>query len=114
VSGYWRGVVDMIMARLLADERMTRATDEEFVDYLIKVAPPSLAFPDFERRMLVEEVSERRRAPGSLAATDIATPEAVRAERERRKASHEPHGYGALAKHFHVDQSTIRRRLGVL
>ncbi len=37
--------------------------------------------------------------------------EEVRAERARRSANAEPIGYDALARHFHVSTTTIRRRL---
>ena len=63
MSGYWRAAVDVILDRLLADNRFARASDEEIVGYVIDLAPASLRFPAFERRMLVEEVGRRRKRP---------------------------------------------------
>ena len=111
MSGYWRATVDLILASLMSDSRYDDATDEEIVDLVIQSAPPSLTFPDFERRKLREEVAERRSADEQ---DDLAPEAAVRAERARRKAAHLPYGYDALSKHFRVSEATIRRRLGKL
>lgn len=60
----------------------------------------------------------RRHLPETLqrvrdqARADNVTTEAVRTERGRRLAANEHYGYDALADHFHVSESTIRRRLG--
>jgi len=53
-------------------------------------------------------------APAMMTGVPEATTENIRAERERRRSAKEPSGYDALAAHFCVDASTVRRRLGKL
>lgn len=63
----------------------------------------------YQRRILTERLARFR---GTR--RDDVSEEEVRAERARRKAAGQPHSYAVLARHFNCDQSTIRRRLGVL
>jgi DNA-binding GntR family transcriptional regulator len=50
-------------------------------------------------------------ARGSTGRDDVPADE-VMAELSRRAAAGAPTSYGALARHFHVSPTTIRRRLG--
>jgi hypothetical protein len=64
-----------------------------------------------DARAAVDLPARRRPGPDP---DKMVSADAVRAERTRRMASDEPHGYDALARHFGVAVSTIRRRLGRL
>jgi hypothetical protein len=107
---------------------MRRPTDEEVTEradalYLQWHAPWSLPHvPDtyeaalaVARRQLRAEFAEQASDSGT---EEVQLPEVspanVRAERDRRIAAGEPHGYKALATHFMTSIGTIRRRLGKL
>lgn len=70
------------------------------------------------RRDVVARIRSRpaplraERSAGEVVAD--ATSENVRAELERRRSAGQLHGYGELAAHFMVSETTIRRRLGKL
>jgi hypothetical protein len=96
--------------RLLGGEFGDDWTDAEIVDDVERLyRSPKVAVTIRDHRLIEQAVRELR-----VASRSEVTEEAVRAEKDRRRAAGEPDSYGALAEHFHVNASTIRRRLGVL
>jgi len=107
----WDAVIERLLDR--------GYTDEEIADEFDRTQDPGPGATRAGETMAWSSLHERRRIMALVTklrtrVRDDVTAEDVRAERDRRKAAHEPSGYDALAKHFHVDPSTIRRRLGAL
>jgi hypothetical protein len=113
----WRAYVDLILDKLLAEDYYADATDDEIVDTLVTGAPSYIRFTDFDRRRLVTEVAERRRASIPVPKADASPaggPEGPIASPEQAVAAYREYGSDRkAARALGISRTHLRRLRGV-